>query len=281
MDIRTPRALGCLLILAALLGIVLQRGTNERAAGESAADPIDGDRQLRGDTGNRMRDTRSRPATREPDRIPVMEWSDGLRNQKARNRQELESRLALLDERIGLSEIQMLNLRSHMEGWYSSMEREIEANGRWSWPDHREIYWSRICGASFVSEEQKHAYRVLSEEVTRQRERNAEQAKALLGKLKETTALAPYQENSLLPFLVAYQIYEQGWGQVEAGAVPWRNGLRAGQFDPLRDLLDPEQLVEISRLLAEKAGPLADAVSGTKSFPPATPEGSSHDNRRE
>ncbi|MEK7952507.1 hypothetical protein [Luteolibacter soli] len=189
--------------------------------------------------------------------FPVKDWETRLRSYKNRNRQELEQRLALLEERVGMTEIQSLNIRRHMEGWYASWEKEVETNRRWSWPDHREIIWARICGSLFASEEQKIAYRELNSEIGVQRGLNRDLASELLGRLKQQTELPSYLENLVLPFLEAWRTSVQGLAQGHPGTdgVSWRDGLHSGDFDPLSEILNAEQLAVLWALIEEGTGP--------------------------
>ena len=193
---------------------------------------------------------------RQANAFPVKDWETRLRSYKNRNRQELQQRLALLEERVGLTQIQVINLRHHMEGWYASWEKEVETNRRWSWPDHREIIWSRICGSTFVSEEQKATCRELDSEIGAQRSLNRAAASQLLERLKQRTELPPHLENLVLPFLEAWRTSVQGLAKADPGAdeVSWREGLRSGDFDPLSEILNAEQLAGLWDLIEEDAG---------------------------
>ena len=102
----------------------------------------------------------------------------------------------------------------------------------------------------FVSDEQKRAYAVFEQDVALQRERNTRLAGEMLAELKKRTDLAPYQDDLLLQFFVAYQTFEQGLGQVDAKAAPWIDGLRSGQFDPVCEILDERQQDAIFQVLS-------------------------------
>ncbi len=149
MQIRTHYILGSLLLLLAIFAMVWRGWIGEQRSIELTGKAMS-EKELSPGDGRLSSPVRQRY---EKKGFPVLGWDTALRHAKNRNRLEFEGRLALLDERIGLSDNLKLNLRSHMEGYYAAWEREWTENGRWTWPDHREIAWNSICASSFVSDE--------------------------------------------------------------------------------------------------------------------------------
>lgn len=272
MRTRVCGILGGLLLLLAVF-LIVWRGSSDcqRIISPDRREVMRSARSSGDNAGPRPRESQG-----SVEGLPVLGWEIALRQAKSRNRLELEERLTLLDERVGLSDTQRLSLRHHMENWYASLEREWAARGhffsphleleyrylpmKWklaetwrsTWTDHREIAWSAISGSILVSDDQRPEWRELSRDLKRQRDRNMRLAGELLSALKAKTGLEPHQEMILLSFLADYQVAEQGWGVANGKEAPWSKGLRAGRFDPVCEFLDEEQRRELVRVISER-----------------------------
>lgn len=246
MRVRTHHILIAFLLLLAVFAVVWRGRIGRQGDVNLTSRAMN---EIRRGAGDGQRTRHIRPL-RHKKVFPVLDWDTALKHAKIRNRLELEGRLALIDERFHPSDNLKLNLRSHMEGYYAAWERGWTKNGRWTWPDHREIAWSSICASLFVSDEDRRVYKAFSQDVQLQRTRNIKLAETLLADLKTRIDIARYQEDMLLPFLAAYQTFEQGWGRVDAKAAPWSDGLRTGQLDPVCEILKKEQQEEFFLLLS-------------------------------
>jgi hypothetical protein len=237
---------GLLLVVTALVVIRREWPGGEAATGEGRE--VDSTRQVPDRNETKPRERRPRPEGRRFS-LPVFDREKSFKLARSRDGEELDYRIQMLEEKVALSPVQVLNLRHHMEKWYAAMARERETAGRWGWPDHREIHWSRCCGSLFVaSEEQRDAWLALSADLERQRVRNEARARELLAELKARMEFLPHQETLLVDFLVGFQASRQHRDETgRTEEIPWREGLASGEFDPLADLLDADQLSGVAR----------------------------------
>ena len=207
MKTGTTRILSYHLALAALVTLVLHLRDDGQIREGPAPHAMPPNSLTTGHSQSSSHTTRRQIASYS-ETIPAVEWIVGLKNQKQRNLNEPNDLLAPLEERAEPSEIQMLNLQSHIEGWYSSVERDLERKGRWSWPDYQEIHWSQICESLVISNAQRRAHRVLADHLARQQKRSEECTIELTHELKIESDQPDYQVLLTVPSLEPYHAFK-------------------------------------------------------------------------